>query len=88
MDLYGSLICRAYPNFGLSRYFYSTITNYRIVACRFSAVSNGFCIVHTTRLDTLLRQHVLDCAIVAPSFKTRDGMILTIVRALLVLTLL
>ncbi|WP_173053155.1 hypothetical protein [Candidatus Nitrotoga sp. AM1P] len=52
----------------------------------FSLLAEAF-VLFVTRLNTLLRQHVLDCTIVAaPSFTMHDGMILTIVRALLVLT--
>jgi hypothetical protein len=58
-----------------------------LLLASFSLLAVAF-VLFATRLNTLLRQDVLDCAIVAPSFTMRDGMILTIVCALLVLALL
>ena len=58
--------------------FIQSLQTTGLLLAGFSLLAGAF-VLFATRLNTLLRQHVLDCAIVvAPSFTMRDGMILLI----------
>ncbi|CAH1905643.1 membrane hypothetical protein [Candidatus Nitrotoga sp. HW29] len=87
MDLYGSLSVVHILTGVCLGIFIQSLQITGLLLAAFSLLAVVF-ILFATRLNTLLRQQVLDCVTVVPLLTTHEGMILSLFCALLVLTLL